>query len=176
MDFKKRLIIFIGINLGIVLVIAGAIIFLAFDVVKWSDRIVSIRKEINFKNQSTSFLASLRGDSELVKTYSPAISSVIPSRDELLNFSKDLNSIANQNKVSLTVALGTENREAKEGGESGLGAVSFSMVAEGNFIDLMNFFKAVKTGKYMVKIGSVDLISLQKDVFRATMGGQVFSL
>lgn len=171
MEFRRRLTILISISLGIIFVFSAAIVFLAYDIVNRTNRITSLRGELSSRREGIQSLASLRQDFEKSKIYSANLQNVLPTRDQLLKFSPDLNTIATQNKINFSSSLGNEER----GENTKVGETSFNITAQGSFENLINFLKDVSNSRYPLKFVSLDLVQDQKNEFKISLTGKVLS-
>lgn len=170
MEFKKRLSIIIGIPLGICLVLITALFFLGSDITKQTNQIKQLRGSLRYYIEMTEFLALLRQDSEKAKHYLPELESALPTRDQLVVFSSDLNIIARQNKIDIGLNLGQESpASAKEPGK-----IDFTVAGQGGFDNFLNFLKLLKNSRYFINLKTLDL-SRQDDNFKVSLTGQVFS-
>ena len=108
-NFRKRLLIIVGVPLGISLVLAAILSFAGSDITKRTDQIKQLRRDLLFRMQLTESLASLRKDSQQAKNYVFEIENILPNRDQLVSFPRDLSTIARQNKIELNSSLGKES-------------------------------------------------------------------
>jgi hypothetical protein len=171
MEFKKRLLIAISIPATISLVLLIAIFFLASDIGNLANKIYQTRKDINFGLQAINSLAGLRQDYEQAKIYMPEVGGILPSKDQLLSFSKDMNTMAKLNQVSLNLNIGQENRPAA----SQLTQIDVSTAGQGTFNNLLSFLKTVENSRYFIKFGSLDF---QQANYNASLNlsGKIISL
>lgn len=170
MNFKKRLLINIGIPLGICLLLITAVFFLGSDITNQTNKIEQLRGSLRYYIETTESLALLRRDSEKAKHYLPELESILPTRDQLVAFSGDLGIIAGQSKVEINSSLGQES----PGSEKNLGSIDFTVSGQGEFDNLLNFLTLLKNSRYSVKIKTLDF-GRQEGNFKALLTGQVFS-
>ncbi len=169
-NFRKRLLIIVGVPLGISLVLAGILSFAGSDITKRTDQIKQLRRDLLFRMQLTESLASLRKDSQQAKNYVFEIENILPNRDQLVSFPRDLSTIARQNKIELNSSLGKES----SGGIGKLRQTDFTMTGQGPFDDFVNFLKSLETARYFINLSSLDFTRQDND-FRALLTGRVFS-
>jgi len=169
MEFKKRLMTTIIIFLVISAVLGGILIFAASDINKRTEDIVQTRKDLLFHLQLTETLASLRKDSQKAQSYAYEATNILPSRDQLINFPRDLSMIARQNEIELNVGLGNEGVS-----DGNLTQTNFNMTSQGSLDNLIAFLKSVEISNYFVNLNSIDLIR-QEGTFKAVVNGAVFS-
>ncbi len=170
MNFKKRLTIIIAIPLGISLILSLILIFLGSDIIERGNHIKQLQSELNFHLRATESLALLRKDSEQAQSYLPAIKNILPTRDQLIEFNKDLTNLVKQNQVSLNLTLGQESLRT----ETELGVLNFNLTAQGEFDKFLDFLKTLENNRYFIKLITIDL-SRQDSSFKTSMSGQVFS-
>ncbi|MEK7496259.1 MAG: hypothetical protein AAB616_02230 [Patescibacteria group bacterium] len=170
MNFKKRLLINIGIPLGICSLLIAAVVFLGSDITNQINKIEQLQGNLRYYIEMTESLALLRQDSEKAKHYLPELESVLPTRDQLVAFSGDLGIIARQSKVEISSSLGQES----PGSEKNLGSIDFTVAGQGEFDNLLNFLTLLKNSRYFIKIKTLDF-GRQDGNFKASLTGQVFS-
>lgn len=170
MDFKKRLLIIIGIPLGVCLILATALFFIGSDIAKRTEQIKQLRSEIVFRLQSTESLAILSKEAEQARNYTIQLEGILPKRDQLLSFPRDLSTIARQAQVDINSTLGQEVSESTDG----LRKTDFSITGQGSFDNLINFLKLFEGGRYLTSLKMLDF-TRQDGSFKTLMTGQVFS-
>ena len=170
MDFKKKLILMISIFAVVSAVLLTALIFSGFDIKKRIKQVSELRGEINFQTRAIQNLALLRQDKTEADIYSAELSGVLINRDQLVNFSKDLSIMANQNKIDLGLTIGVETQKT----ENSPGKTAFTLSVKGSFDDLINFLRTLENSKYFINLNSIDF-TRQEDKFKALINGEVFS-
>lgn len=170
MNFKKRLLINIGVPFGICLFLASALVFLGSDIGKQTNQIKQLQENLSYYIEMTESLALLRQDSEKAKHYITELESVLPTRDQLVAFPGDLSIIAEQNKVDISSSLGQESFA----NDNELGKIDFTVAGQGEFNNFLNFLKLLKNSRYFIKFKTLDF-SRQDENFKALLTGQVFS-
>lgn len=174
MDFKKRLAILLIISLAVIAVLTTAIIFMGLDIKSRAQEVSRLRADFNFRARAIESIAELRSDYEKSKPYAGEIKNILPTQDQLVNFSRDMNLIANQNKINLSLSL-------KGGGQlktetPALQKNDFSATAQGTLNSLINFLRAVKTSRYFIQMNSLDISKQGENTFSILINGQVFAL
>jgi Tfp pilus assembly protein PilO len=170
MNFKKHLTISIGIFLGAAFILMISLFFLNFDIKNRANRIKTLRQELNTYLQSIANLASLRQDFSKAQSYFASLDMILPTRDRLVNFPKDINLIARQNKIDLSLNFGQETlKTANEPGKTG-----FTISAQGTLDNLLNFLKNLENSLYLTNLTMLDF-TREGDKFKALITGQVFS-
>ncbi len=173
MEFTRRLMMHIGIYSGIIIIFLVALFFLSSDIDGRVKTIEQLHGELEFWSQSTDSLASLKQDEAQANQYASDLQNIVPSRDQLLIFFPDLNSIAKQNSVNVSPNLGVEEQSAN----SKLGATNFDLVSVGSFPNLMSFLKSLQASRYPIKFTNLEMLQVQqgqKDEFKISLSGKVF--
>jgi len=166
---KKQLVLTVGLGVLIILILAALLIILRADILKKIIQISEIKKELDFRSTIIKSLSTMRSDINLVQPYIFGIENILPTKDQLINFSKDLNMMAVQNKINLASNFSGEN--VKSSGE--LKWIGLTATAEGNFNDLINFLKAIESSRYSVKMDNIDF-SEKDGKFKMLFNGKVF--
>ena len=169
-NFRKHLLIIVSVPLGIGLVLAAILSFVGSDITKRTDHIKQLRGDLLFRMRLTESLALLRKDSQQAQNYAFEIENILPNRDQLVSFPRDLSTIARQNKIELNSSLGKESSE--DIGK--LRQTDFTMTGQGLFDDFINFLKSLETARYFINLNSLDFTRQDND-FRALLTGRVFS-
>lgn len=174
MNFRKRLMIAIALTLGLILVLGATIFFLGTDIQKRAEKISLMRADLSFRTKAIESLAELRSDFDKSKPYEMQLKNMLPTRDQLVNFSRDFNVIANQNKINLNLSFQGGGQAASE--TATLQKTDFLITTQGSFSNLLNFLKATGKSRYFIKTNSLDLTAQGGDNFNITINGHVFSL
>lgn len=166
---KKQLILTAGLGALIILILGVGLIIIRADILKKTEQINEIKKELDFRSTIIKSLSTMRGDINLIQPYIFGLDNVLPTKDQLINFSKDLNMMAAQNKINLASNFSGENIESSKG----LKRIGLTATAEGNFNDLVNFLKAVENSRYSVKLDNID-INEKDGKYKMLLNGKVF--
>ncbi len=169
MEFRKRLTTIIVIFLAISVILGGILIFVGSDISRRTEQIIQARKNLLFRLQLTETLALLRKDSQEAQNYTYELNNILPSRDQLISFPRDLSIIAKQNKIELNTSLGKESV-----GDGNLAQTNFNITSQGSSDNFIAFLKSVEITNYFVNLDSIDFIQ-QENTFRAMINGRVFS-
>ncbi len=160
----------IGIPLAICLILIVSLVFLGSNITQKTNQIKKQRGELLFRLQSTESLASLSKDFEKAQNYSIQLETILPNRDKLVTFPRNISVIANQSQIDLNSTLGKESSENQDG----LGQTDFTMSGQGDFDNFINFLKSIENGLYLLKFKGIDL-TRQGESFKILLTGQVFS-
>ncbi len=168
-EFNMRLLISIGIMVAAFFVASMIMILLGYDIGRRALMIQDYNKELKARVDASLSLLSLKADFESAKPYFSVLENILPIRDSLISFPKDISFIAQKNKISVAVSFGSETASAS----NAPGFVRFSMVAEGSYDDILKFIAEVERGKYVIDWSDADF-SFNKKNYTATISGRVF--
>jgi Tfp pilus assembly protein PilO len=171
MNFKKHLLTTIGVPVGIILILAIALVFTGSDIAKRTDNIKRLRGDLLFRQQLTESLALLRKDSQQAQGYITELQNMLPSQDQLVSFPRDISTIARQNNIDLNATLGQES----PGSVGKLMQTEFIMSGTGSFDNFITFLKSIETARYFISLKSLDF-GQQENNFKGVLTGVVFSL
>ncbi len=169
MEFRKRLTTIIVILLAISVILGGILVFVGSDINRRAEQIIQTRKDLLFRLQLTETLALLRKDSQGAQNYTYELNNILPSRDQLISFPRDLSIIARQNKIELNTSLGKESV-----GDGNLAQTNFNLTGQGLSDNFIAFLKSAETANYFINLDSIDFIQ-QDNAFRTMINGRVFS-
>ncbi|MCX6702431.1 MAG: hypothetical protein NTW60_01010 [Candidatus Wolfebacteria bacterium] len=171
MNFRRELIIFASINLGIIFVLGSAIYYLNTLISSETEKVAIDRASIFSRNQMDENLAMLRTQSAAAKKYETSLDNALPKKDQLINFSQDMEIIGKQNGVNANANLAEE----VGGTDSKLASLRFNMSLEGTIENILQTLNAIKKSRYVTKAESMELSKSQSNNFRLTTNGQIFS-
>lgn len=132
-------------------------------------KISSQYSTLTTRSNSLLSLATLRGEFVKANPYFSFLENILPPRDQLLSFSKELESIARKNNLEFSFSFGEEKLSSgKEPGQ-----ISFRLIVGGNYEDISDFLGGIETSRYFIDPTSVDLVK-KGSGFSATINGKVF--
>lgn len=169
MSFKKKLLLNIGISLGIILILGVALFFLSSEIKNNAKEIQEVKEKMVLRSQTTKSIALLRRESEQVEPYLAKLDNILITKDKLVNFSQDLNAIAKQNKINFKISLGKEIPKT----ESKLGEINITMTINGTLDNLIKFLKDLENIQYFVKLNKLDFTK-KGNGFEGILNGVIF--
>jgi len=170
--FKKKLMINIIIAGSLIIVLMVLLILAAQDIKRRVAQIDSLRQELASRANALQSLATLKQDYEKAKPYSARLQTLLPTKDEVVNFPQNLNNIARTNKVELGFSFGAE--KSASSGEPA--SIAFSLTSSSLYSDFLNFLKAVEGSRYFIKWESIDISRAEEQTqkFSALVSGRVY--
>ncbi|MEK7555539.1 MAG: type 4a pilus biogenesis protein PilO [Patescibacteria group bacterium] len=169
MSFKKKIILNIGVSLGIVLLLGAALFFLNSEIQNKVKQITEAKKGLNFRSQLSESITLLRNESEQVEPYLNDLENILITKDKLVNFSQDIKTIGQQNQINLNFSFGAETPKTKDEP----GKIGLIITADGNLNNLISFLRGLENSKYFVKLNKLDLTK-QGDKFKGILNGEIF--
>jgi hypothetical protein len=168
-SFKAQLFMDIAISFGGLAILS----FLSFYFVGLIEARVAgiqkIRQELSVRRSAIQSLAALRVDAERARSYSSLLENVLPPKDALVRFPRDMEDLAKRNNVEFGSAFGAEVSPT----ESFPGFINFTFTLGGTYSRLSEFLKAAESGKYILDWNLLDL-TLREGAYRGTITGRVF--
>jgi hypothetical protein len=170
-DYKKSFYINIGVILTVVALFVLFFILLRLNILREASIISDIKLKKAFVSESAENLSSLVKDWAIVKNYSQQVSLLVPSKDDLVALSKDINAIARQDNVSLSFNFGSESNPT---GAGALGSISFTATADGSMANVLAFLKDIENKYYALKANVLELSRPSSGLTRLSLNGQIF--
>ncbi len=168
--FKKSIWLNAGVGLGAAFIFSLVILWLAFDISKRTEAVQKIRQEIATRFKAVESLASLKKDEQRAKVERVFLEQALPIQDKLINFPKDVTSLAKKFKVDLGFSFGKEVAST----ESSAGYIGFTMTARASFNNWLDFVESLEKSQYLISFDSFNL-SGGEDDFQSVINGKVFS-
>ncbi len=169
-DFRKELFLQLGIVSGVVLLLGGAILWLGSNI---SNRVMDLRngREVMYSRKvAIESLKLLRSDQEKAGMYQSIVENALPSKDQLIVFSKDLETLARSKHLGFGFTFGTEAPATPKDP----GRTQFKITFSGAYVDIVDFLAAAKKNRYLVRFSDLDLTQ-RGPTFEGSMNGIVFS-
>lgn len=150
--------------------LAAFTLLLGMDIEKRAELIRVQRRNLGLQLRSIESLALLRKDAGKADQLFQSLQNVLPSKDQLINFSKNLETIAKDNRLGFGFVFGAESA----GKDNEPRVTHFTLTSSGPYSSLLRFLRAIEGGEYLVKINSVDIIE-KGNSFEMILRGMVFS-
>lgn len=169
-SFKKKLTLNLLIAIGIISSLIGALVFFNNDLKKTSARVNNLNKDLISRSNDIRSVAELKSQYEKnAAPYLNVLYNVIPTKDELINFSKDIQNLASSK--NLTFGFSFDGETNPSGAE--LGFVSFTVTVGGAPVsEITDFIDKFQKFRYLVKLESFSITG--ENPANAIMKGRVF--
>ena len=153
-NFKQELIKKISIAFLIIIIPIGILIFLGGDIERRAETAMAQRQGLTDRSEGLSLFAKLQSQSNEADAYLGVLQNVLPSRDQLFDFQKEMERLATQGGVGLGFSFQNETPPtASEAGRMG-----FNIITEGSLYKVLNFIKLVEDGRFLVNFKSFDFV------------------
>lgn len=168
-NFKTQLTIDIAIFFGGAAIFAILLAYLGSSI---NARVMSIqqaRQESALRRTAIQSLATLRVDSERAKPYFSVLENILPPKDALIRFPRDMEDLARRNNAEFGFAFGAELPPAV----ATPGSIDFTFTLGGAYARLVDFIRMAESGRYILDWGGLD-VNLREGAYRGTINGRVF--
>ncbi len=170
--FRNSLLIGTSIIVSSFIVFGVAAYFFSEAITAEAEKISEDRATINRNNQLISGLAEQKTIDPEVQKFTRAINLLLPTKDDLVNFSSWLNGLSRVYNIGVNFSF---NGDAVSPEGDVAGFIRFTLNASGNYSDLVNFLRDVemKDPRYTVSFDGFDLKRSGGD-YQAGVSGRVF--
>lgn len=167
--FRFRLFVNIAITFGLMAFLGGLLAIIGFDINNRVIKIQDSRLELAKRNRFISDLADLQRDFNKISQYSSVLENVLPRRDQLFDFSKELEAAARQQNIGLGFIFSNEQAPA----EDSPGAASFSLTLQGQSDNVVSFLKKIEMMRFITNFSGLDF-TRQGDNVNMSLSGLVY--
>lgn len=151
--FLKQIAIKIGVVLVVVIVTIVAIVIISGQIKEKAINISSLQAQSRSLASMGEAFSKLMKDFQVVSPYLESVEQLLPSQNQIINFSKDVSDAAESFGVTLGFAF--EKDGVKKISE-GISAINFSMSLNGDFSKMVEFIISLKESRYFIDFGSFD--------------------
>lgn len=169
-SFRKRILIELAIAGILIIALAGGLLFFGTRISSLSADIALDREELARRSALVGGVAALKAVSHgKVEQYTNMLSNIVPRKDQLINLSRDLQSLATQSELEYSFSFSSETPP----GGANLGAVAFRLTLRG---ELTRLFRFVETFRQFRYLAALDGFSVERKAGGAEMvtQGRVF--
>ncbi|MDD5431264.1 MAG: type 4a pilus biogenesis protein PilO [Candidatus Pacebacteria bacterium] len=169
-NFQQMLIKVTAPYLGAILILIVVIFVVKGNINSNVKKINLDRTVINSQVESLKALADLRSEYEEASPNFSFLENILPSRDEILIFSKDMETLAKNDQLGFGFTFGSETKSTPVAP----GSIAFRMAIQGPYSNLITFLKDVEKSRYLVDFVNFNL-SKRGDSYDADISGLVFT-
>lgn len=155
-----------------IIIFAVAAFVLKSDIESRGAELVRVKGEVDMGSIAISSLAALQTDSEKAKNYASQMTGYLINENQLLNFSKDMNSIGQQNGMGFNVSYGQQVQLSGTNPRST--AITLTSVSRAKLENFSNFLKLIENSYYFVRLNAFD-VNQEAGQLNVNLTGQVFS-
>ena len=155
----------------IIIALSVGMLFFGSNIKKFSAKLENSKGELNSRGRAVGRLAELRRSKEEVETpYLTILYNLIPKKDELINISKEIQSLADAEQLTFGFSFTGET----QGDENGLGSVRFFINEKGSSKEkVLGFIEALKNFQRLLTLEEISW-SESREKTQATVKGSVF--
>ncbi len=169
--FQKKIFLQTGVGIGIITILALFIILLNADINKQVDRIEAAKKELELRNQTIALLTGSNSDLRRATPLLKQLQEVLPDRDDLINFPRELN----QQALSYGVDVGFSFGPERLGSDKEPGSIKFMMTIDGSYDSIVDFLRFIEKHRYFIAINSVDIRRSAPTKFALQTSGDIYT-
>ena len=168
-SFPKKVILNLVIVFGVLSFLITALIIFNKNLERTANQTGKLNQELISRSSSIQRISELRTAYKgMSGAYLNVLYNVIPQKDELINLSKEMQTVAASEGLTFGFSFVGETPPA---GES-LGYVAFSLSLEGGqFQNIMNFVNKLENFRYFIQLENFDISS---GGAKATVRGRIF--
>ncbi|MEK7574571.1 MAG: hypothetical protein AAB514_03520 [Patescibacteria group bacterium] len=152
-NFKQGLIKKILIILLTLLIPVGGLIFLSRDINNRAEAIKKQRQEFVDRSEELSLFAKLQSQFTEANSYQGILGNVLPVRDQLFDFPKEIERLASQEGVGFGFSFGNETPSSS----NTAGRIEFAITTGGSLSKIFKFIKAMEDSRFLIGFKSFDL-------------------
>lgn len=155
-EFKRQLLLFMGIIFGTLLVCGGFLLWLGQRIGEEAHNISASRFAFMQYSHTIDLLAELKRVAPLVKSYQEKMDLLLPKKDDLLEFSRWIDGVSRVNKVSASFAFQGSTVAAQD---QGPGSIGFTLDVSGADENVRNFFRELelRSNRFLTSMDNFDL-------------------
>jgi len=171
-DFRKKLLVQLGLMAGVLVVLGGLIAYVFSDLKSVGESIEKARAAITIRAQAISSLNSLREDAQEAMVLVNQLRNALPSRESLFVFSEEMSQLARSRGLTPSFNFGSEIA----GSAGAPSRIEFMMNVAGSYQSILSFISAFESSRYFTRISSLEFISQGANIssYQAIMSGEVF--
>jgi Tfp pilus assembly protein PilO len=151
-DFKQEFIKKLLIALLLIAVPLGGLIFFGWNMNRRAEEIKKQRQELTDRSAELSLFARLQSQSAKAESYFSILENILPGRDQLFDFPREMEKLANQEGIGFGFTFGAETPSSADQP----GRMSFTIVSQGSLLKIFRFIKAIENSRFLVNFQRFD--------------------
>jgi len=169
--FRKRFVTEVVISLIVIGALAFGLVFFGFNIGRFTKKIVSVQRELYRRSASLESLATLRSEYvNKAQSYLNVLHNVVPLKDELIDLSKDFESLAGEEKLDYGFTFVGETTATSDS----LGSVKFNLTLGGTLNRLLRFVKNLQNFHYLISLDTLSFNRESEETTKMAIQGRVF--
>ncbi len=151
-NFKQELGKKILVTLLIITVLLVGLIFLGWDINRRAQVIKEQRQELADRSAKLSLFAQLQNQSVQADSYLSILENILPNRDQLFDFPKELEKLAKQAGLGFGFSFGNETPPSS----AQPGRLKFIIAVQGSLAKILDFIKIAEASRFLINFESFD--------------------
>lgn len=151
-NFKQELTKKLLITLLIIAVFLGGLVLLGWDINRRAQTIKEQRQELADRSAKLLLFAQLQSQAAQANSYLSILENVLPNRDQLFDFPKELERLAKQADIGFGFSFGSETPP----GPTQPGRLKFTVASQGSLLKIINFIKNAEASRFLINFKSFD--------------------
>ncbi len=168
-EFRKQLLIKIGISGGVFSVLAGLTSYLGFDIQNRSNLIFLKRSEVGSELREVRDLSRLRQAAKVAEPLKAKLDKALPGRDYLFTLPREFDKLASDRHLSFNFKFAEETKPDPNHPSQ----IRFEMTLQGKYNDILDFLSVIENGSYFINFSNLDMIR-STDKFNVGLTGQIY--
>jgi len=169
--YYKRMILQLGIAFGAIFLLLTSIIILNMKANRQVASIIDQKKQIALRNRTIELLAGGNSDLKRAEPLLANLQGVLPQKDQLIGFSRELKNIAKEMNLEIGFSFGSEQAST----EKEPGSVNFSLSVTGAYNAVNAFLEKLETHPYLIRIDGVALSYQLGTRYNLTTNGVIYT-
>ena len=149
-NFRQELIKKILIALLALIIPIGTLFFLIWDINHRTEATAEKRQKLADHSEKLSLYAKLQNQFLEADSYTSILKNVLPGRDQLLDFQKEMKRLASQEGVNFGFSFGNETPPSS----GTAGRMAFDIVTGGPFYKIFSFIKIIEESRFLIDFKS----------------------
>jgi len=171
MEFRKWLIRNLIIGGSAIAMLVIALLLVGNDIFQRVGNIQTSRQELSIRLKSFNSLVALRANAGEAEKITGTLQSALPTKDQLVGFSKVLEGYAKNNNLGFGFSFESETKATEKFPSTNM----FTLTSSGPYGQFIRFLRALEEGVYFVGFDSFDLNKRPGGDFEILMKGKVYS-
>lgn len=155
--------------LGILSILIGGLIFFGWNINHRAQNIKNQRQELADRSEALSLFAHLQSQFSQAQPHFSILENVLPTRDQLFNFPKELEKMAVDEKIGFGFSFGSETFPSADQP----GRVAFTISIQGPLYKLFKLIKDMEGSRFLINFQNFDF-TREADNVRLLISGEVF--
>ncbi len=169
--FYKRLLIKLSIAAGLISVLSAGLVIFNSHLNKLVRQIDQEKAEITLRNRTIELIAGSNTDLKKADPLLARLQSIIPPKDQLIGFSRDISNYGKKFNVDVGFSFGTETAATA----TDSGSVNFTLSATGHFDDIISFLQFLEQLPYFIRFDGVTTSYQLNNQYNLTTTGAIYT-